>query len=178
MNVSGRNSSKVNQNILQAIQKLRIFCNNGVQSIGRKELVASLSSDSKELPEEELKCTICSRDLATLQDSNDTIGGVIIPCHHYLCAECLATYIKQDEASEDGRIECPSCAEPGQFEYFGGDKAGEPVQNPQSTAEPPSKLLTVLATLRDQNEGDKRCVHAAFIFLTNIDFRNTKMANG
>jgi SNF2 family DNA or RNA helicase len=102
--VSGHQTKESHKTVLQAILKLRLFCNNGP---------GFDSSTVRDEPSEAFSllqqgglatCHYCSCDITSLATFGDPESANITPCHALVCAECIEIYNHDVKATF-----CPIC---------------------------------------------------------------------
>lgn len=160
--VSGRSFKKANQQVIQALLGLRLFCNDGEKSLAKRNVAYGLP----ELPEEFLSflqtssdavCIHCGCEITTMYQGDDKSSGILTICHHLLCGECLPDFEADlDNDCEDGRSSCPFCglrAERSSF-IVAPSSESENSADIQNTAWP-TKLRAVLDNVQDQGPSDK-----------------------
>jgi SWI/SNF-related matrix-associated actin-dependent regulator of chromatin subfamily A3 len=105
--VSGHKSKEAHQTVLEALLRMRIYCNNG-------DFFGDDSADTWTEPEElgsllqqrgETVCHYCSCDVLSFGNVADSSSGVITVCHCVVCGDCVGRY------EEETRKECvcPIC---------------------------------------------------------------------
>jgi SWI/SNF-related matrix-associated actin-dependent regulator of chromatin subfamily A3 len=115
MIVSGRRIKETNQLMLEALLRMRLFCNNGRQAFSNQKFPLGFPSN----PEEALSflqtsgkafCSYCDNEVHSLNDSHDNGSGMLTICHHIICGECIPKF-RQDleESCIDGKAKCSFC---------------------------------------------------------------------
>ncbi|KAJ5065861.1 DNA repair protein rad5 [Bipolaris maydis] len=166
--VSGHSFKKANQQVIQAILGLRLFCNDGERSLAKRSSAYGLPT----LPEEALSflqtssdavCIQCGCEIMVMYQGDDKSSGVLTVCHHLICGECLPDFEADlDENSENGRSCCPFCglrAERSSFVII-------PSDTEKSTDLPttvwPTKLRAILDSVQRQGSNDKCIIFSAW----------------
>ena len=105
--VSGHKAKDAHQTVLEALLRMRIFCNNGdflkdgrVKTLTEPEEIGSLLQQSGEAV-----CHYCSCDIISFTKIGDNISGIVTTCHHAVCGECLGRF--QRERGDN--TTCPIC---------------------------------------------------------------------
>lgn len=166
--VAGHSFKKANQQVIQAILGLRLFCNDGEKSLAKRSSSYGLPT----LPEEVLSslqtsadavCIQCGCEITAMYQRDDKSSGVLTVCHHLICGECLTDFEADlDENSEDGRSCCPFCG-------FRAERSSFVVVPSSDTENPtdvrtivwPTKLRAILDSVQQQGSSDKWYVFAA-----------------
>lgn len=153
---SGRNAKKTNQAILQAIHKLRIFCNNGQNSLRDQDFVPIYSSDDPTKWSEDTCCSVCNEDMAALQSAGAACASVFIPCQHVICTQCRFTYLDAQESAVGAQIACPCCVNPGRLIPLSAENSNTADDGHAHFKAETSKLNQVRTDLMNQDSEDKR----------------------
>ena len=105
--VSGKNSREAHQIVVEALLRMRMFCNNGDLS--------SLVGDPPTLEPDELGsleqlsghsiCHLCSIEISTFGNIDDSSNGSYTSCQRLLCGDCSEEYLKSMVAGQ----RCPTC---------------------------------------------------------------------
>lgn len=112
--VSGHVDAKTNQTILQAILKLRIFCNLGTfmpHVEDQREEPYLDPDEALTLLQEEGRatCVNCPTEVTIINQERDLSSGVLGRCSHILCAGCRSSAL--DDVNQTGSYKCPECEE-------------------------------------------------------------------
>ncbi|EUC42633.1 hypothetical protein COCMIDRAFT_103006 [Bipolaris oryzae ATCC 44560] len=167
--VSGHSFKKANQQVIQAILGLRLFCNDGERSLAKRSSAFGLPTS----PEEALSllqtssdavCIQCGCEITAMYQGDDKSSGVLTVCDHLICGECLPDFEADlDKNSEDGRSCCPVCGLRAERLSF--------VVVPSSDLENstdlrntvwPTKLRAVLDSVQQQAPNDKCIIFSAW----------------
>lgn len=159
--VSGHSPKKVNQHIIEALLRMRLFCNHGISALTGKWNLNGFPSD----PEEALSylqtkgkatCVQCDSDVLSMYQDEDRSSGCLTVCNHLICGECIPAF-KADlaDAVHDGYAICPVCGHKGDQESFiiepnRSFNTREKEQKSYST-----KLCALLRTVGSQSSDDK-----------------------
>lgn len=162
MAVSGRRKARINSTVLEALLKLRLFCNNGKD-------FGNMPSGNRGIPEDPDEaiaylqqlgqdiCAYCNGAIYSLTEFEDTEGGKFIAkCPHLVCQNCLPQHREQN-------MQCPTCAvddRNGTTELAQSSSSLSTTHLDRSDAARPypSKLLALLRDLRGDRE-NKRYVN-------------------
>jgi SWI/SNF-related matrix-associated actin-dependent regulator of chromatin subfamily A3 len=170
MAVSGNNVMKVHQCVLQALLRLRLFCNHGFTDGIGPECPLGFPSDT----EEEFSliqmmgraiCWSCSCDITSIGCRDGASSGVITVCQHMICNECLPAYINELQRSRqlDGTQLCPICNRRENEDCFvnGGQINSKSIS--QSPVAHPTKLMAIAKKLEIHMHLDKRYERISYI---------------
>jgi SWI/SNF-related matrix-associated actin-dependent regulator of chromatin subfamily A3 len=175
--VTSKNLQKgVYMNALQWLNQLRLFCNHGVMQSkvctdftgkGTWTLHKAQRMFNNLLRAGDALCIICYVNLADVTPEDVNANATELPhprmyqCLHLICGSCIG------ETMESSR--CPACPNGNGYQSF--EASAIPVPSPQSplsktlplmnSAEIPTKIMALLASLRDQKTGEKRSVMSA-----------------
>jgi len=162
--VSGHNVKKVHQCVLEAILRLRLFCNHGFTEAMGSEFPQGFPSDLENAysifqTQDITTCAYCSNDLSSLGTGHDATSPALTVCHHLLCEDCLPKYQKELETSqnESSIKECPICHLRNQNEVFVTWGPGSPA-TAASGCPHPTKLLAIVDDIEKHIQHDKRYV--------------------
>ena len=97
MAVSGHKSKEAHQTVLEALLRMRIFCNNG-DFFGNAS--ANVLSEPDELgsllqQDGQVACHYCSCDISSFGQVVDSSSASITACCHAVCGECFGGYEEQ-----------------------------------------------------------------------------------
>jgi hypothetical protein len=113
--VSGHKTAEAYCGILQAILRLRLFCNHGTYEKPLQDRNGGLPSDPDEAitllqQSDDAICAYCSCDISSIGDQNDPESGTLTACSHILCADCVSQYMADLEKTRQGsKTQCPLC---------------------------------------------------------------------
>jgi hypothetical protein len=159
--ISGHSIKKANQHVIQAILRMRLFCNDGEVALAKKMGAHGLPAD----PEEALSylqtsaksgCVKCDTDITTMYHDDDPNTGKLTICQHLICGECLPTYEGElDSSEENGRTQCPECGLYGERTSF--ISPGTVSDHPEIPVKGkyPTKLRALLSNIETQSMHDK-----------------------
>ncbi|EUC34822.1 hypothetical protein COCCADRAFT_92479 [Bipolaris zeicola 26-R-13] len=167
--VSGHSFKKANQQVIQAILGLRLFCNDGERSLAKRSSAYGLPT----LPEEALSflqtssdavCIHCGCEITAMYQGDDKSSGVLTVCHHLICGECLPDFEADlDENSEDGRSCCPFCGLRVERSSFVIVPSSDTENSTDlRTTVWPTKLRAILDNVQQQGSSDKCIVFSAW----------------
>ncbi|OJD32553.1 snf2 family domain-containing protein [Diplodia corticola] len=111
--VSGNRKGNSQLGLCQAILRLRRFCNNGSSLLRMSGSATQAAEDMLSYMQQagEVACASCSRELQTIDDTEDSDSGVLAACSHLLCSVC----IRQTQLNHtDSGLQCPICRAPTQ----------------------------------------------------------------
>lgn len=170
--VSGKYSKIAHQNILESLLRMRMFCNNGLESRtknGRKlahpDQLISLFQQSGDAI-----CAQCSSDILSPDVDDNSETPILTHCCRLICSDCAPQFHSQP--GQEGitinisRIRtCPLCNCPDDSENillqpFGNNEASvSGYSSPdRSVKEYPTKLMTLLADIKEHCSQDKRYI--------------------
>ncbi|KAJ3536179.1 hypothetical protein NM208_g5824 [Fusarium decemcellulare] len=130
---------KTHIKVMEALLRLRMFCNNGPATHDTSLSTALATSR----PEEALSflqqsgeaiCGFCSADILCIGDSTNPDSGYLTPCWHVVCGECMQN--RQNDLEDDTYI-CPFCNSAHQLERAGENPL---LVRPSSGRQYPSKI--------------------------------------
>jgi hypothetical protein len=161
--VSGHTMKKANQHIIEALLRMRLFCNVGHVAFSKKWHKTGLPSD----PEEALSflqangkatCVQCDCDISSMYQEDDRSSGSLTLCHHLICGECLPVYNEDLKSNlQNGRAQCSLCDQKGDLETFMIQPSAAALPpNPANVDLQSTKLKALVANIQDQGADDKR----------------------
>lgn len=150
--------------VLEAVLRLRIFCNVG--------LVGRLKSDhlfSLLQQESDTNCRWCDIAVGTMDGDEMSERPRITHCYHLVCGECIPSVQKSRNPSE-----CPICSAKHEGDIFLDFVEREDGENVESQAKQPwpSKLLAVSQNLAEHLEAEKRCAFYCHTYSFTAFFAN------
>ncbi|KAF2815321.1 uncharacterized protein BDZ99DRAFT_378623 [Mytilinidion resinicola] len=103
--IERRNLTDASSGLFRAISRLRAFCNSGL--CVKPEEADTTKDESLSLLEQDDQavCSYCSCDVSSIGDQESASSGVILPCSHLLCQECVC----RTEEIHKTRIRCVVC---------------------------------------------------------------------
>jgi hypothetical protein len=108
-------NKKAHTAVMQALLRLRIFCNNGESTIALSNSVTTntpaqgLDEDLSRLQQSgEAACADCSIDILTVGDLSDSNCGFLTQCGRLVCDECKQL-IREDSTKGGGTYTCNFC---------------------------------------------------------------------
>ncbi|KAF2661288.1 hypothetical protein K491DRAFT_673960 [Lophiostoma macrostomum CBS 122681] len=162
--ISGRTSKTPNQLVLEALLRMRLFCNHGPEALVTNWQPLGLPSDPQEIlsflqTKGTAVCVLCDTHVLSMYQEGDRSSGQLTICHHLVCGECVDSFkdgLRKN--SQDNFTLCPVCGKSGPHEGF--------ILDPSSAHPTPSykiqhcstKLGEVLDKLRAQGHEDKSVV--------------------
>jgi SWI/SNF-related matrix-associated actin-dependent regulator of chromatin subfamily A3 len=134
--------------VLEAVLRLRIFCNVG--------LVGKLESDhlfSLLQQESDTNCRWCDVAVGTMDGDEMSERPRITHCYHIVCGECVPSVQKASHPSE-----CPICSEKHEGDIFldFAEREGDEHMGSQVKQAWPSKLVAVAQNLVEHVQAEKR----------------------
>jgi len=111
--VSRKETGRAYNSILQAILKLRLFCNHGTF-----EQPPVSNSEEPELDETlalfqqsgDTACVYCGCEIVSLDGIEDGSSGFLTVCSHLLCSGCLPQYEGSlTKFKRSNKLQCPIC---------------------------------------------------------------------
>ena len=105
--VGGHKTKEAHQTVLEALLRMRIYCNNG-DYLG--DACASVLTEPDEFgsllqQDGNGSCHYCACDVLTFSSVQDNSSGFATPCHHAVCSDCYERYMQA--MRDHGR--CPIC---------------------------------------------------------------------
>ncbi|KAF2141618.1 uncharacterized protein K452DRAFT_298308 [Aplosporella prunicola CBS 121167] len=111
--VNGRMTKEAHRSILEALLRLRLFCNNGERAMDTHGFSLGMDPDeifSSLLQAGDATCAYCSCDVVSLGGSGDPSSAIVTICRHLVCGECLDTYWNDLNGYQDQEeAPCPLC---------------------------------------------------------------------
>ena len=105
--------------MLQAILRLRIFCNHADLGTSNASYESEQLDQDEELTlrqqNDEAQCTNCGDDVLLLNQFENSMSGTIGVCDHVLCQSCSLNYTP---ASSSGSFFCPACDKEMEVKHF------------------------------------------------------------
>lgn len=161
--VSGRSIRKANQHVIQAILGMRLFCNDGMKALMKRQEVQSIPLEHAQAggyfqPFAEPICVVCEGDVTIMDQDDDESSGTLTICQHVVCRACLPSYeIDLDEALESGYSQCPVCKlRANRASFIVKPSASEVEMQGMSIADYPTKLRALLENVEAQIADGKR----------------------
>ncbi|KAI0376808.1 SNF2 family N-terminal domain-containing protein [Hypomontagnella monticulosa] len=151
----GHGSDTAHHRVMEALLRLRMFCNNGVEftpseSISQADEVLSLFQQS-----DEALCSYCSSDISSIGKSEDSGAAHMTQCLRLVCSECFPEYRVKYEKSGSGR--CPLCQNRHDIE----DPRNGPAMPNVTNTQYPSKIIALVEDVQTHYLQDK-CVIFSF----------------
>ncbi|KAK5056112.1 hypothetical protein LTR84_012665 [Exophiala bonariae] len=105
--VSGHKAKEAHQTVLEALLRMRIFCNNGdfFKEDGVHDLTEADEIGSLLEQKGEAICHYCSCDIVSFTRSGGNASGIVTACYHAVCGECLDRFLRDC----GDREACPIC---------------------------------------------------------------------
>ncbi|KAH7044601.1 DNA repair protein rad5 [Macrophomina phaseolina] len=92
MAVSGHKAKETHQGVLEALLRLRLFCNNGdVPSTGFSPAAAEEALRQMQQSGEAV-CGYCSCEVVSLGGYDDPTSAILTKCRQLVCSECIQRY--------------------------------------------------------------------------------------
>lgn len=119
-------ANRLNHNrVMEALLRLRIFCNNGLEGSSTNSVLGSDSQSDEILSmlqqSDEAICSYCSCDILSASRQVDSQEGYLTRCRRLVCRECTTQYRIEHQAS--GSEICPLCKSQHVIEGLGNDNA-------------------------------------------------------
>jgi len=142
-----RGNDQVHRGVMEALLRLRMFCNDGPHIQGMlgnsPEEILSFFQQS-----DEAMCASCSADVMSLGPLGDPTTGFLAPCQRLLCSECIDTY---KEAFKNGPgSKCALCQNLHPEDGWSPD-SGLDASPPRL----PSKIIMLVDDIRRHELADK-----------------------
>lgn len=159
--LSSHNTKETHQRVIEALLRLRLYCNNGSPQQNRR-LLSSNSLDSEEIlsllqQSGDVVCRYCSCDILSLGISENPDSIHMTNCRVLICGECIPQYqqtLKKNSGLEEQS--CPFCSGKHYMDnLFRIDHRSHDREiNPRTTY--PSKLLALLNDVQKNPLHEKR----------------------
>lgn len=163
--VNGHTTKAAHRTVLEQLLRLRMFCNNGQNSLRR---IAATNGDQSDLlsilqQSEDAICVYCSCDITSLGHVGDDDSAIVTVCQHLVCHECRSRYESDITKPRKLPYRCPRCE--------GGDNAtddmfprsidtNEILNTGATSLQYPSKLVRLMKDVEDHRSQGKRYVFA------------------
>ena len=152
MAVSGHKSKEAHQTVLEALLRMRIFCNNS-------DFYGNASTNILSEPDElgsllqqdgQAACYYCSCDISSFGNIGDSSSATITACRYAVCGECSRSY---EEQIRLGKV-CPICSIPHVARLL--SSSGLSPQLEHSSQSFPPKLKTLCEDIEHHKSESKR----------------------
>ncbi|KAI1088404.1 DNA repair and recombination protein RAD5C [Rostrohypoxylon terebratum] len=107
----GSNGSSVHHKVMEALLRLRLFCNNGLEG---SEIISGVGSTSQSdevfsiLQQSDMAaCAFCSCDVLSANRLVDSKDGYLTQCRRLICRECMVQH--RIESPESDSNNCSFC---------------------------------------------------------------------
>jgi len=105
----GRSGGKSYPKVMEALLRLRMFCNNGATAgsgfpSSPDEILSFLQQSGEAI------CADCAIDVLSVGGASDVNAGHITPCWRVLCGECSQRHIQERAESSNGEYSCGFCS--------------------------------------------------------------------
>jgi SWI/SNF-related matrix-associated actin-dependent regulator of chromatin subfamily A3 len=157
---NNRNSKGTHRTVLEALLRLRLFCNHGLDSGNPNQ--TQFPSDQEGLLSllqqgSEAMCSYCYCDILEMASPDGEDAVMITPCQGLVCRECVSQF----QSSLDKKYTCPLCKCEHNFSEVNlGDQAKTNMEAPSREVYP-SKILALLEDVQSYYTSDKRFVSYA-----------------
>ena len=154
-------SKAAHRTILEQLLRLRMFCNNGQNSL--KRMTAITDGDQGDLlsilqQSEDAICVYCNCDITSLGHAGDADSAIVTVCQHLVCHECKGRYKADIIKTQKRHYKCSRCQ--GDFETDGPIPRTIPeeeVLNAElNISQYPSKLVKLLQDVKEHRLQGKR----------------------
>jgi SWI/SNF-related matrix-associated actin-dependent regulator of chromatin subfamily A3 len=167
--VSGHNTKETHQSVIEALLRLRLFCNNG--STEESDKPSSFSRDTDEAlsmlqQSGEAVCKYCSCDVLSMGGSDGPELVHLTKCCRLVCGECRIQYqhdLKNAQAS--GKNSCPFCSDEHGVNNLLPKEMGDRTTTTAARKVYPSKLMALLEDVQRNPLQEKRYVLLLYPFL-------------
>lgn len=115
MAVSGHNTKETHQSVIEALLRLRLFCNNGLPQKDDRSL--RFFRDPEEIMSllqqgGESVCKYCSCDILSMSVPGSPDFVLHTRCRRLVCSECRAQHLHDLKlAQRSSKYSCPFCAD-------------------------------------------------------------------
>jgi SWI/SNF-related matrix-associated actin-dependent regulator of chromatin subfamily A3 len=148
----GRLGSKSYPKVMEALLRLRMFCNNGAAAgLGfrsRPDDILSFLQQSGEAI-----CADCAIDVLSVGGASDVNAGHITPCWRVLCGECSQRHIQERAESSNGEYSCSFCSS--MHRTPSGDEEASQITAGASRGKHSSKIQCLVEDVRAHYQGHK-----------------------
>lgn len=160
MAVSGRKAKETHQSVLEALLRLRLFCNNGDVPSLRLSPEAAEETLSCMQQSGEAVCGYCSCDVLSLGGCGDPEPAILTNCRRFVCGECTVRYradIEEHRNLED-HFECPLCKKDHDHDEPMFEAVDEIEAESTTERTYPSKLKVLLKDVQENSNGEKSVI--------------------
>ena len=164
--VSGHKSKEAHQTVLEALLRMRIYCNNG-NYLNRDQLSEPDEIGSLLQQSGSTACFYCSCDVLSFGNIGDSSSGTITVCRRAVCGECHRQYREQMRKYNV----CPICEvrHASQIEAFGTHE----IQGQLNARPFPAKLEILCKDIERHRNDGKRYLEIGLKILENPTDRNS-----
>jgi SNF2 family DNA or RNA helicase len=158
--LSGHNTKETHQRVIEALLRLRLFCNNG--SVQEKDGQSTSCGDPEEtlsLLEQsgEAVCKYCCCDILSIGISESPDFVHMTECRRLICRECIPQYHQElKKAETDSKQPCPFCSQKHGEDNLLRKETGYIGAGSASTKQYPSKLIALLEDIHKNPLQEKR----------------------
>ncbi|KAH0563506.1 hypothetical protein GP486_001927 [Trichoglossum hirsutum] len=160
--VSGHNTKETHQSVIEALLRLRLFCNNGSTEESDK------SSPFPRDPEETLSmlqqsgdaiCQYCSCDILSMSGSGSPEPVHLTECCRVVCGECRIQYQHDlENAQASGKNSCPFCSDGHGVDNILPKETGDRMAIAAARKIYPSKLMVLLEDIQRNSLQEKSII--------------------
>ena len=153
--LAGNQPKKAHQAVLEALLRMRIFCNNGdrfgppankwCDKLIQPDEVGSLLQQSGDLI-----CFYCSCDVLSFDAREHNGSGLLTACHQTICNDCIERY-EEDTVSQK---HCPACK--GKHSHVPISASDSMPQSEQSAGDFPPKMKALREDIERHKDESKR----------------------
>lgn len=148
----GRLGGKSYPRVMEALLRLRMFCNNGAAAgLGfrtRPDEILSFLQQSGEAI-----CADCAIDVLSIGSASDMNSGHITPCWRVLCGECSQRHIQERAESSNAEYSCGFCSS--MHRTPSGDEEESQITPSPSREKHSSKIQCLVEDVRAHYQGHK-----------------------
>lgn len=164
MAVSGHKTKETHQSVLEALLRLRLFCNNGdVPSTGFSPAAAEEALSQMQQSGEAV-CGYCSCEVVTLGGCDVSSSAVLTNCRKLVCSECISRYQSDVQDHRNEHLECQLCRKYHEHDEEMFESIGENEVEDNGEQSYPTKLKVLLEDINQHKNQEKRYVQSSLLF--------------
>jgi SWI/SNF-related matrix-associated actin-dependent regulator of chromatin subfamily A3 len=158
--LSGHNTKETHQRVIEALLRLRLYCNNGSPQENDRHSASPLDLDetlSLIQQSGEAVCKYCSCDILSISFCEGPDFVHMTECRRLICGECVPQY-HQDfkKAQKEGKESCPFCSDKHCADSLFRKETGKYAAGKASRKIYPSKLIALLEDILKNPLHEKR----------------------
>ncbi|KAF4300775.1 hypothetical protein GTA08_BOTSDO07089 [Botryosphaeria dothidea] len=158
MAVSGHKVKETHQSVLEALLRLRLFCNNGdVPSTGFSP-AAPEEALSQMQQSGEAVCGYCSCEVVSLGGCDVSSSAVLTNCRKLVCSECVSRYQSDVQDHRNEHLECQLCRKYHEHDEEMFESIGENEVEDNGEKSYPTKLKVLLEDINQHKSHEKSVI--------------------